>query len=401
MGKVLFIVNDYYPLKNASGSCIDNIIKIMIADGHEVHVLCYMDQDIQLKNNNVNIHGIKVNDFISTSNFSKTNKDTKLRRFIYLVKLFFTYPIYYPEIGEKLTLATTNIISHNSVDIIVYVVNPIESLIPLIKIDRKKIKHVIYELDSITDLDDRNRGLRIYLNKRRKLFEKKAYSKADAIIHMKCHSEHFNSEEYKSIKSKMFLADFPLYQTALPKDLYIQFNNPIKMLFSGSLYKGIRDPIKAVDILKDVSKSTPISIDFFSRGDYETFLNKVSIYNNFIKCNGYVDSTTLQEAYDNTDILLSIGNYMHNMVPSKIYSYISMRKPIIHFYIIDNDPCIELLSDNPLALLINVNDNQKECSNSIIKFINRINNNSFLIDDANRYYLNDPQFTADIIVKKI
>ena len=59
---------------------------------------------------------------------------------------------------------------------------------------------------------------------------------------------------------------------------------------------------------------------------------------------------------EESDILINIGNTIDNQVPSKIFDYISKRKPIINLYKISNCPSLKYLKKYPLALNLEESD---------------------------------------------
>ena len=57
-------------------------------------------------------------------------------------------------------------------------------------------------------------------------------------------------------------------------------------------------------------------------------------------------------ALKNSNIIINIGNQIANQTPSKVFEYISLGKPIINFYNIDNDTSKKVLDKYPLVLNI-------------------------------------------------
>ena len=53
-----------------------------------------------------------------------------------------------------------------------------------------------------------------------------------------------------------------------------------------------------------------------------------------------------------SDILLSIGNMDPNLIPSKLFKYMSIGKPIIHLKRGERDSCLPYLARYPLALVL-------------------------------------------------
>lgn len=397
--KYLFVLNDYYPLKNASGVCVENVIRELKNNDNDIHIICYMDCEREFVDENVFIHGIKASDYVSTSNFRTTKYNNKLKKMLWLIQLFFSYPIYYPAIASRLLKKCDKVIKQCSITHVVTVINPIETILTAIKIKRlnPNVAVTLYELDSITDLDNRNSGIRKLLNFKRKRIENKAYSSVDTIIYMKCHSKHFENKYYDKYRTKMRMADFPLYIEQTIRDSEIKFGDQLSFIFSGALIRGIRNPEFAIRFFDMLSEKHKISVDFFSRGDYEEFLSKCSQKNPVIHQKGYVSTDIINYAMQSSDFLVSIGNQMSNMVPSKIYSYISMKKPIVHFCCIPDDPCIDILKDYELALLISCSKSIEDAICDFEKFFKNINGTVFESTDNKKYELNRPAYTANIL----
>ncbi|MDB1693551.1 hypothetical protein PMV44_17025, partial [Enterococcus casseliflavus] len=67
----------------------------------------------------------------------------------------------------------------------------------------------------------------------------------------------------------------------------------------------------------------------------------------------------------------SIGNIDITQTPSKVFEYIGMRKPIIHFYRDKKDPVNLILSDYENSLLVNQYGNYGETVEQIREFISK------------------------------
>ena len=115
---------------------------------------------------------------------------------------------------------------------------------------------------------------------------------------------------------------------------------------------------------------------------------------------GFMDHDKLEEKIAESDILLNIGNLIPNMVPSKIFEYMSYLKPIISTYDISNEPSATYLRQYPLALLLSKDTAPKENAEKIAQFIHEIHNTQ--LDYATlekQFYLNTPKAFADTLKK--
>jgi len=398
--RYLFILNDYFPLKNASGACVEMVIDVLLKHNHDVHILCALDDDMDIDKEGLLIHTVKTtnNQNVKGSNLKSLDVGLIKRLSLYISYLF-NYPIQFPRDAKRYCDRAIALIKEYSIDIVVGVINPIETtvVLPRLKSIFNRLPLIVYELDSIGDLDNRNGGIRKLLNYKRRIIEKRLYNSADRIIYMKCHEKYFASKRFDTIRSKLSVSDFPMYN---PKNEY-SFNyissDTICFIFSGSLYKTIREPQAVIEILKGVSKQLKITCSFFSKGSYEDYLKEEEKNTKgIIKRKGFVESRIIEKEYDQADILISIGNLMPNMVPSKLYAYMSYGKPIIHFSFIYNDPCNEILQNYPLALILSVDDSISINANRICSFIKGLesNNNHVIPDDL--FPLNRPEYTEKL-----
>ena len=173
-----------------------------------------------------------------------------------------------------------------------------------------------------------------------------------------------------------------------------------KMLFVGSISPKIRNPKTLIDALLKVESQNFVCefvgnidcIDDFS--DLKVHMGERLIFT------GFMDHDKLEEKIAESDILLNIGNLIPNMVPSKIFEYMSYLKPIISTYDISNEPSATYLRQYPLALLLSKDTAPKENAEKIAQFIHEIHNTQ--LDYAmleKQFYLNTPKAFADTLKK--
>lgn len=380
----LFITEQYFPFADANGACVRNIVNELKNDNFFVDV-------IALSNNE---HSVVI-DALETIHFIKCDSYKES-----IISRLFAYPIRNIAEAKSYYYKFESLFQKKKYSLILFAINPIESIFPLLKIksDFHTIK-VIYELDSISSQSFNKRILSpLLLLKSRKL-EKRCYKKADYIIHMECHKAEFEKKKYNSVRSKFRIANFPVIISKkanisiTKKD--IQPDDYKHFLFCGSLNKGIRNPIPCLKILEQIGFKGKYVFDFFTKGDYEEELIAMSKKGHIVP-HGYVKQEELETYITKSSFLISIGNLIDNFVPSKLYSYLSYKKPIIHFYEKDNDPCLRHFSNIAHCLFIDVRNNQEENLNKILDFINKdFNLNKFVIPKEFDYCR--PEYTAKIL----
>ncbi len=248
-------------------------------------------------------------------------------------------------------------------DKVVSVYFPVEAVISAYKLKKANsdLKFIIYELDSVADgiLGGSKFGGYI-INAYKHLLEK-IYKYADLIMVHKSHKECW-LKEHGTHKSKLVITDLPILcapaHTQKSKD-----NSCCSFLYGGTLDFAYRSPQKMLDCLNELELSDR-RIDFYSKG-CEGLLNELN--DNTIHIHGYVGKQELNRAINEADFLLSIGNAVSNSLPSKIITYMSYGKPIIHFSLQKNDVCAEYLEKYPLAFVVKKDSNPQDALGEFVK----------------------------------
>ncbi len=105
-------------------------------------------------------------------------------------------------------------------------------------------------------------------------------------------------------------------------------------------------------------------------------------------------------AMKKADLLLSIGNTIANQMPSKIYDYISIGKPIIHLQKIKECLAISKLKKYPECYIID-ETSLDDCSD-LLYFINKAKGRHIPFVKINKiYYDATPEYVAKRILAKI
>lgn len=379
----LFVLDEYYPLKNANTNCASNIIE-RLAESNNITILSFSQKS-----------GKKIiSENIELIYFSF---DYKRKKGIYdkAWKLFH-YPLRNRELAYLYKKYIRCLLEKERYDAIIFVINPLESLYSITKVNfPRTTKTIIYELDSISDTIFNPAVLRPFLRAKSLLLEQKCYKKASAIIHMKCHQAYFEDSKYNAYRHKFGVADFPVL---VDKNITEHKDSgKIRLVFAGSILKKVRNPLPAFDILLDlVNIRDNIEIEFYSKGDYENNidnLNKKS--NGSIIQKGFVDTSVLDDAIQQSDVLISIGNTFSSFAPSKVYEYLCWKKPIIHFYLIDDDPVLETFGSLGFVLFVDMRDSMGENVRKILNFIDRIGEFEFGTRDL--FIMNRPEYTTKLM----
>ena len=152
-------------------------------------------------------------------------------------------------------------------------------------------------------------------------------------------------KKLKHHKHKFEICGLPLIYKYEPVNR-IQKRESIHFVYGGNIIKSIRNPDYLFKILNDYCclMNENICIDIYGSINKQ-LLNDFILKYNSIKFNyfGWVSEEDLSNAICDANAVISVGNSVGHLIPSKIFKYMSLKKPIIHLNFIDADPCLPYL----------------------------------------------------------
>lgn len=389
MSNILVLTSQYSGVVGASGICTRNIVNELENRGHNVWVLGYRNGIEEEKvytiprSDNRHAHGLarKIFEGVMSLLFPPTNK----------------------QIEKDFTKNAISICKENSIDTLVCVYFPLESISVLESIKKiyPQITTIVYELDSVGD--------GIFASSRRSFVAKKNYERwmntnyyfADSIIIMSSHEEYWRKTWGKIHSRKLLIADIPTL-CEYPKQECCNRNETPVMLYSGLLGEKYRSPYELLLIFNEISKKRSARLDFYSKGDCETMIASFSKHNPNIKQHGYVKQDVLDEAVKDADIFVSIGNRVSNSVPSKLITYFSYGKPVVHIASKAGDACEDYMKKYPLGLILYESDTTIENAQKLNDFMNNVLGKTADFSDVSKaLYMNTPKYSVDLIENSI
>ncbi len=377
---------------SANGICAKNIANELLKNGHRVHVICFQQEDCdpEIFLNGLVIHRIdKPKE--TTGNVSLNNRIKDLRSCLA------------PPINNKTVCdyyKTANyIISRENVDCVIAMYFPLESVLAVEKIKKahQDIKTVIYELDSVVDgisFKDRLRALKARSYERWNI---KRYRKVDRIVVMESHKNYWDKTFGMEFGRKVNYADIPTLVNRCSCNIK-NHSGDISFIYAGLLDRNYRSPSYLLECVLALKKLLKIRIDFYSKGNCLDLIESTSKQFNCVFSHGYVSEKTLDAAILDADVLVNIGNKYSHSVPSKLITYISYCKPIIHFSPNEDDVCLEYLNKYPQSLIVNENDDVDYNVARIVDFINSLNNAKISFEEIQSVFeKNTPGYSVNIL----
>lgn len=231
------------------------------------------------------------------------------------------------------------------------------------------------------------------------LLEQQILANADAALAMHPLRNHFETNFDESLLKKVTFLEHPLLSRPLVLPEKID-DGVIKLCFTGSLIRNVREPNYLIALLQGITLTQPIRVDFYTMGNAADMI-KTNIFNNGVKLfnHGRVSKEEADAAVARADILINIGEVQGKQVSSKIFEYMAQGKPILHFAYIVNDAVTRILEKYPLALcIVQKNSDFRNNLNLINAFIKSPRRKSLSYEEiAETYPEALPQTTAEKI----
>ncbi len=369
MKKVLFLLGMYQPRASANGICCEQVIKKLIESGYEVY--CVVNAEYyspeQESYDGVQIHRIKPRLTYRINEWCEYNRGTKLSIMLSSISGLMSkfknilsapfWPLVSPLYTYRFYNKAKKLHKGHTFDAVVSVYTPRDSLIAghLLKRKFPELKYIPYFLDSLSGGWGPRYFSPKYIIKRGQKWEKRLLQNADIIVAMKSSEEHHkkynsNSKYFNKIK---FL-DIPLMaeQKYQPTKVSLLDKSKINIVYIGSIPYPIRNPQYILSIFEKLNQEDVV-ITFVGRNNCENmFLKTQQRLGNRLKIIDNVPHQTAITIAHEADILINIGSTNASMIPCKIFEYMSVGKPIISTYSIDDEPSIPYLEKYPHTLLL-------------------------------------------------
>ncbi len=234
--------------------------------------------------------------------------------------------------------------------------------------------------------------------------EKELFDKAKYIFTTACLFEQYiQNAHYKMYTKKMCVLEFPTIKAHEDnKTGVFDFNSDyFNILFAGLLDDNYRNPEKFLDVLCKNSFKLPrtskeLRLYFLGGSKSKIALDFSNRFPNNIFVGGRVELPVAIGTMQKADVLLSIGNVFTNQVPSKIFDYFSLGKPILHVKKIEKCTSIKYLDRYPLKHIFD--ENKEPNLNGLGEFLNDAIGKNVDFKTVRALY---EEFTPEYVAKKM
>lgn len=352
MKRILILIKDYFKLSSPNAICIHGVINEWNNNNYEVDIISAENNECISDEHNIYI----------------SKPDIRLHKIL----KFFAYPLDSEKLVKLYEKAIENCIVKKNYDLVIAVVNPIESIQALYNVKKRypNLKTCLYEIDPISNRYKTPKNfLEKYLSNRAINWSCKIYSDIDYIIHMVTHKKHFEKDIFSRFDKKSFYLDIPALRVIFEKESADILEN-LSIVYAGAFYKDIRNPKKIIDVLKLLCEKYNFRISIYTnKAMIEDIKNMTKNVNSNFYVSNYIPEKELNNILLSTSYLLSVGNKNSDFLPSKIFLYFGMNKPIIHYAFDNNDVALPYLKKYKNSLCISDQDSVETIAEAIENFI--------------------------------
>ena len=407
MKHVVFLVGSYHPLYSAVGTCVERVVSLL-KNNYKISVIAFKNSS-NLKDKEIydgyNIRRIETNYQKKLNDTDLSNLKIFLLKIINILKFLFRRESLDYDLVNCYYADLKKLNSIDTIDVVIPVVFPFESVVASVNF-KKKISPssalIPYLFDNFSlGLNLHrfifNRWIKFKNNKRLEVI---MFAMANKIFSMHPLKKHFDSVIPEIYLSKVSYLEHPLLVerniNSVDKKL-----EKINFTYTGGLFRNVRSPDGCVKFLHELSKMISLKANFYCFGSDLNIIKKYSNTNpKTFHYHGMVDKTLADEAISKSDILINIGDVEGKQISSKIFDYLSMGKPIIHFSYTNDCVNTNLLRNYSFAHIILLNKNNfyiESMMEKTAKFAKSVAGKTMTFDEVASLYPDAlPQKTADM-----
>lgn len=354
--KALLITTDNYPLLGATAGIFNKLLhESFLERFDEIAVLTpkydLREFDFERKKG-VKIYRSNCVSFLPIKECLKGYRQINFRNFVEIIWSKFCNRLRNSRDKKELVILSEEIardlkkslkkINADDYDYIIPIFGNYAAIAAVMQFNPQKAKIVTYQVDPCST----NWTIKESAKNKLEEFEKEMYKKAAAIITMPVIYKDIQHLITDDIKDKFYPMELPLIVD--PKVEKAESNNEkLKCVFSGAIYGGIRDPLYTLKLFEKLIESEDVELHLVGVTKEEL---PAEFRDSKIVCYGRVLADEAQKIMNSADVLVNIGNLMNNQLPSKIYDYISLGRPIVNICKNRDCPTLPYMEKYPLSL---------------------------------------------------
>lgn len=365
---ILVIIGNYHPFPSSVANCVKPLLVSLNRIGHNISIISNTPGKTVVNDsfsNGLTYIGIpdKYTYFITKINsfFPSKPNNRFLRTVKFAIKLPFhiRYRFFYKEknMGGWSVHRSTNqsivLDDQTKFDLVVSFSQPFTAHLIAYKFVSKINRRIPWLL---CQYDPYSKNMLLASNslQHRKLNhqEQMCFNLADRILATPELIEFYMTTDFSKYNQKFAQLNYSLYKTqSMNIEQSSTMNDRTTLIFAGRFYDTIRNPLYMMKMLNDISLNMRVLLltDYHEEEFIQYIIEKPETFQQKSRVSQDAAINELQKA----DFLISVGNTVKMQIPAKIFEYMGLGMPIIHFSKSSDDPALKYLSRYPMVLIIN------------------------------------------------
>lgn len=412
MKNILFICESYLHKPSPNGICVQRVAECIASENCRVCVVTFFNavqQPAYEKHNGVEIFRVLPGRIMRTLYQCEDNPDAKQMRKTKLTLSIshvngmlhaFCYPLLSYKQVNNLYQKAKELMSAEHFQYVVTVYHKIDSVLAGIRLKHifKDTRLILYTLDAISGgwVPDILHSRKIPMRSLKR-WERYFFRNIDVMFAMESHRAYYErNAEYQKYSSKIQYLDIPLLtENTCKKEMHD--DDTVDIVYTGSMSKDTANPLYFISLLHHLPN---VRFHIYGRIQEEILPTVTSdaLFGTRILVHGTVSHDEILKIQKNADVLLNFGNANSNMIPCKIFEYMSTGNKIISFTHSESDSSLPYINAYINGLVVTEDDSAvDENVNKIVDFINNPPCPVTKEELEQTYRKNTPEYFADML----
>lgn len=353
---IAIIMCDYWhPRQSANSVCIEKLIG-PLSEKYEIQLITADDSEGDSAPLTITVGDIGVNAALKIAAGSPARLAMlKIANKARVARYVPSYPIRSWEWVRRYELACKSVLEQGGVALVVATCFPGECVEAAMRLkgDYPAVRFVGYFLDEVAvGMYRKGRLLRAATSSAAVRFERRAIEILDGAVFLSA-SKGLVLRNHAAFCDKIQFVDVPFMDVdSVSYKCGLDSGRPSVLLYVGTLACPDRNPARFIEAVRPLCDSGSLRLRF--AGDSAGLLKG---YSDRVEELGFLPSTECDELMQESEALLSIGNREPFLIPSKLFKYMGVGKPIVHLRRGEQDSCLPYLERYPLSLVVD----ESEC----------------------------------------
>lgn len=375
MAHFVFLTHGFFPDSDANISCTYNVMAELLKSGDSVTCICGAktgyDKEEIIKG--VRVIRVRYVPYMYVLNKQKNLFGKVMVRLLHTLKsvlVWNLFPDVEPEFTKRLYKSLVCLNEAATIDCVIGVFRPYSTIEAALRFGKNnpKVKTVGWYLDVLKGAVKPSFVTQGYYEK---LCDKREPIILDSLneIIMPGHARHYYEDYPERIKNKMSYVEFPTLVVKEEETPKLRNSIFCSLLYAGSFDKIYRNPVPLFETLIKLNEKVPVEFHYYGGSNMEETIHEYSQKYPFIICHGYAEKQVVENAVSKASLMVSVGNNIKGIVPSKIFELFSTLKPIVHFTDGEIDGTLPYFEKYPNVCVLNKTDDSSVNADKLFTFL--------------------------------